>query len=710
MTDDTPSRPHPRHLWPYVAGGVVVALFAGAWFLWQARVEIATRALEWGIARQGMGPIAFKIDRMDWNGSEVRDIQLEQGTIGRIAVAYSFDTLMRGRVETVDIESVDLELGRPAAAEGMKTLPDLSGLTLPADVISVRQATLSLPSEWGPAQMDLTGDIFGTQAPRADFRVNIQSEVGSGSGEVQATLAPSGNIEFAITAEGHGTLEKMSGAGQVSLSGEVKLTETAIALTLMDGSTELGPLLLDGQASLPGPARLTLESGKGSLVYDQKTASVIGSATFTPTSLSALILGDDSEPLEARIGTGAVTVRATTEGHNLEIDGGRVDLPAFQVAMDGINVRLFRAMENGQISLDATVSALRHTLDTPYVMPLGADISVSTDLETAQYSVGIRDGLEGTVAGTHQIRTGEGSAQLNLTPIDLAAGGGISTLSPIAAEWIAAAEGKVGLAGSVSWGAEGLHPDVVLSMDQVGLTGEAGRLSKISGDLHFDSLSPPTTSEPQYLTAVAAFSKFDAVPLDLVFQLAPGRLLLDRGSADILGGHLNIDGATFDAVTGKGFATFSVSNIDLSLVSQLIDLEEFEGTGRLSGRVPVRIDGDRVAIDNSELVAAEPGVIRIGSKLLRQQLGDQEDTVDLALRALSDFKYQELSLEMEKPLTGEGSVLAHLKGANQAVLEGHPFVFNIRLSADFDRITHILTDAAKAAGVALGWGFQNRGP
>jgi hypothetical protein len=80
------------------------------------------------------------------------------------------------------------------------------------------------------------------------------------------------------------------------------------------------------------------------------------------------------------------------------------------------------------------------------------------------------------------------------------------------------------------------------------------------------------------------------------------------------------------------------------------------------------------------------------------------------LEALTDFHYETLALEIEKRATGEGTILLHLKGNNPAVMAGRPFVFNIGLESNFDRLADYALLALSSAQNVLRRAAGRTGP
>ena len=115
----------------------------------------------------------------------------------------------------------------------------------------------------------------------------------------------------------------------------------------------------------------------------------------------------------------------------------------------------------------------------------------------------------------------------------------------------------------------------------------------------------------------------------------------------------------------------------------------------------MRLAEGAVGVVGGALASRGPGVLRYSGQGLPERLAAREDTVGLALQALSDFRYERLAISVDKALAGPGSAILRVEGANPAVLEGYPFVFNIDLSTDFNRLVALILEGlgqSQAAG------------
>ena len=146
-------------------------------------------------------------------------------------------------------------------------------------------------------------------------------------------------------------------------------------------------------------------------------------------------------------------------------------------------------------------------------------------------------------------------------------------------------------------------------------------------------------------------------------------------------------------------------HLDRVSMAELIGLLGLGGVsmdGELSGVIPVSIDAEeRVAIDNARLTGGTNGALRIATEQARGLLGERGgEQVDLMLRALEDFRYDRLEIDLNKRPDGEAQVKVRLEGRNPAVLDEHPFVFNISVEGNADRLAEtILTVYRASSGV-----------
>lgn len=264
------------------------------------------------------------------------------------------------------------------------------------------------------------------------------------------------------------------------------------------------------------------------------------------------------------------------------------------------------------------------------------------------------------------------------------------------------ATGGLALTGMMSRGGAPTSSSLAVTLKGFGIPGALVKLSGIEGRVRLVSLTPPRTAAPQTITGSlqlppltpGRFTLTAVLPGDASLRLEAARIDIDAGSVSL---------PPVTLAAGRPVATvLGLDGVDLGILLPLLGIDGLGGTGILDGHLPVRIDPAGVAISGGRLVARGPGVLHYTGAALPAALpGSAATTVGLLRQALADFHYTGLSLDLDRAVSGQGSLAIGLKGANPAVLNGYPFVLNIRVEADFDRLAGLLRVGYDAAGGLL---------
>ncbi len=158
-------------------------------------------------------------------------------------------------------------------------------------------------------------------------------------------------------------------------------------------------------------------------------------------------------------------------------------------------------------------------------------------------------------------------------------------------------------------------------------------------------------------------------------------LVLEEVTLKAADGQLSVRPVTVRLGQVETMVELLVEAVDLRTVFDLVGREHLDGTGTLSGMIPVHRLGDAFAIDNAVLASDGPGRLSLRSEAVKQALGGGGEQVELLLKALQDFRYSSLRLVLNKPMKeDQAAVLTlELKGSNPDVLDGYPFAININL-------------------------------
>ena len=171
----------------------------------------------------------------------------------------------------------------------------------------------------------------------------------------------------------------------------------------------------------------------------------------------------------------------------------------------------------------------------------------------------------------------------------------------------------------------------------------------------------------------------------LAFGLSDGDLLSVQGLGfGLAGGSLAVE--PFQARLTDQEVTLAVTlqGVDLDRLSQQFPAEGLSITGRIDGRIPLRLMGDTITVDNGVLESTEAGVIRYVATV---PVGPAEEGgVALLITAVENFQYEALRATLDGRTGEDLDVAIRLTGANPELYDGFPIALNVNLSGALDQI------------------------
>jgi hypothetical protein len=315
-------------------------------------------------------------------------------------------------------------------------------------------------------------------------------------------------------------------------------------------------------------------------------------------------------------------------------------------------------------------------------------------------------------AGRYELASASGSVVLTMAPFAFSPRGfQPHDLVPALPQLVTNFTGSVGLAGSIAWRDGVLAPNLLLRLDNLGFNADAAQIRALSGALRIIKLWPPATPQHQALTATIEAPGLPAVKLSLYGQLtAKLALAVEKLVATIAGGEITATPLTIDPTAPGLDTTLHVSHVDLAEITKLLAIDGLSGSGALDGDIPLTFANHKLTVRNGRLAAKGPGVLRYQPQRLPPQIAAAGESVELALKVLSDFHYDRLSLDLDKSADGEGTVLLHLEGNNPAVMSGRAFNFNIRVESNFDQLADYALLSLRSAQDLLRRAAERNGP
>ena len=356
----------------------------------------------------------------------------------------------------------------------------------------------------------------------------------------------------------------------------------------------------------------------------------------------------------------------------------------------GIDATILSSAE--RLAAEASIAEFASSLQPPLVTPLRLSAEASLAGTKADFSV-----TAATVAhspfsikatGRYELASASGSVVLSLGPLVFDSHGfQPRDLLPAASALVEKVTGSLGLAGSIAWRDGAISSNLLLRLDNLAFSADAAEIHALTGTIRLTNLWPPATAPHQTLAATIEMPGLPPAKLSLRGQLTgKPALAIEELGAVIAGGEIAATPLVIDPAALALNTTLRVSHLDLAEVTKLLGIDGLSGTGTLGGDIPLSFANRKLAVRNGKLEAAGAGVLRYQPQQVPPQIAAAGELVDLTLKALSDFHYDRLSLELDKSTDGEGTVLLHMEGNNPAVMSGRPFNFNIRVESNFDRL------------------------
>jgi hypothetical protein len=399
----------------------------------------------------------------------------------------------------------------------------------------------------------------------------------------------------------------------------------------------------------------------------------------------------EATAIEATITPG----RISASPKRIDIEGAGFAVPAYEIGAEGMAAGVDLAGD--KVRAEMRVAALRHTGTSPLFAPLTLAGTIGGQGSRWQGTLsGNGPGGVGRIeaTGDHDSTAGQGSARFTLPPLSFSPGGAQPGVLVPALAALQQVTGTAEGDGEISWSADGARGSGTVALRAFGFNSPQARVEGLDLNLHLDSLIPPGSPPRQTLTVRRLEAGLPLERLAISFQIQPAepsRLAIEMGEVFFGSGRLAVAGLLLDPAAVQQRVDVNVEDLSLSELFALLGIDGLSGEGRLSGAIPIHFAENAVIIENGHLAAGAPGIVRFRSEQAAQILAGQGESLDLVLRALEDFHYDELTVDLSKTAADVGRIKLSLLGKNPAVLEGHPFRFNISIEANTGKLVTALT-------------------
>lgn len=312
----------------------------------------------------------------------------------------------------------------------------------------------------------------------------------------------------------------------------------------------------------------------------------------------------------------------------------------------------------------------------------------------------------GIFEATHQLEGGDGEATLHVRDLAFTPRLQPHDLSEAARALIANVSGRIDAEIRARWAPDAFGADARLNMENVSFSSATlPVVENVRGEVVFDDLLEMTTPPRQELIVGRINPGVEVLNGVIEFQLlGRDRLAIERAEWPFASGVLAIAPTEVTLGAEETRVILTLSDIDVAVLLAQLNIPDLVATGRVAGRFPLVLTAQSARIEDGALAADERGgEIFYAGAAAREATG----VARLAFEALTRFRYDNLTLQLNGDLDGELVTAINFSGRNAGNLDigaggggplqpsvaNVPFIFNVRVTAPFRRLGEMAAGA-----------------
>lgn len=347
------------------------------------------------------------------------------------------------------------------------------------------------------------------------------------------------------------------------------------------------------------------------------------------------------------------------------------------------------------IAAEGKITAVLASPQKPALFtPLKAELQLAS-LSSQQGATGVTATLTGQdgalmvkANGRYDAAAQSATFQAELVPVDMKPGvWQLSDFFPVSENYVTDVSGRIGARARGSWAKGRLSASGGILVKGVNATYSGFPVSDINTVVHFDSLVPP--SFQKQTISVGAFTA--GLPLQngvIVASLdKKGVARLDDGRMSMAGGQVFVTPFSLDLDKRQADIVLNAANLDLAQLFAIAPMEGLSATGKVEGRLPLKLDGDKITLVDGLLKSQGEGVIKYSPRTLPTFLADDTNAGIVTLRtALANFNYSSLQMGLSGDLLKEQKIALTVEGKNPDFYSGHPVKLNLNVEGPLQNI------------------------
>jgi hypothetical protein len=396
------------------------------------------------------------------------------------------------------------------------------------------------------------------------------------------------------------------------------------------------------------------------------------------------------------IGVNATTPKLTLSGSPQTTLNGKMTLAKLQLTRQA----LLALMANLQIDFNATpgqstgnANLAIGDLEIPNVLtPLRLTGKASLKGNKVDFSstlVEQKNKNQLALTGSYDLQQRTARAHVDLPPMIFAKSGWQpSDLVAALRGRMQDIDGTLGLRGDINLAADGsLTSDLSLALSN--LSGKIGPavFQNINGVIKIDRPWPLSTPPGQSLAVQQVVLGLPFTNGLVGFDIDDGKTIkIDAGTLNLANGQVTLDPTILSTDAPVQQINLKVDSLGVNELFKLIGIAGLSGEGQISGNIPVSLFPEGVLIKDAKLASTGPGKLKYDTASAPAAVKNAGANVAMALSVLSDFRYKDLVLTLDRQLTGDAALGLHISGSNPSFYNGYPVEFNFTATGRLDEI------------------------
>ncbi|MGJ3259655.1 MAG: YdbH domain-containing protein [Rhodospirillales bacterium] len=608
---------------------------------------------------------------------------------------------------------LDLDLGLPGSGQrfdlslaGAGDVPFMAGGPTAADPLRIAMDYRGVFN----GRFPFSGDAGGTLWPATTDGLMFENvalrfdpwEVKAGGMEIVAERVgvrlsgPLRQLDLDVTAD-----VRLSGSpwpgvsvsgGRTSFSADVAYGPEGIRI-FPQGCTVLRATgIAFGQGTLrPGPLSVCPRTDAVPLVHAVTGAQGLKRIDLALVLNSAEIAldGVGPYPLNGTLprfeGTASYDSRRGTWWAKFDADGGNLKAAGLDLAVTGLDGGVSLEGKDTLLGARADLKAvdIADTRRPVRVQPVRVAGKGKYRPSAAGFTgeAGFQDGPRAEIDVQYDVPESRGTVKIDLPAWTFAAGGPQpQDFFPVLKGVVTDVSGRLGAAAQLAWTGDDISSTATVSLTDVAFGTTPAEVKGVNGVIEIADLVNLKTATPQTLTVGLLDAGMPLSDGRVTFELPGGnRAHIVNASWPVSGGVLEINDLDVSFDRPPDVIVADLKNLNAAHIARNMEIDGLEAEGRLAGRIPVRITEDGPVIDDARIWSLHKGALRFRSQVALESLRQSGEMADLLANALSDFRYTDLQMSLNGPLSGDITAKAKINGANPALYGGKPIELNVAL-------------------------------